>query len=141
MKGSYSNEKKKWIKLKISIISAFLLILFLGACTNNTETNAENILDEKILNKYSGDGADQLIFSDDELLVSTTGNIPPFLPSLENEEKLEEINAYVYKDISLVDGKNGEIIVSYDNKKLFKFQQDENNMLKNQDGTVYSISE
>lgn len=134
-------KKKKWIKLKISIISAFLLILFLGACTNNTETNAENILDEKILNKYSGDGADQLIFSDDELLVSTTGNIPPFLPSLENEEKLEEINAYVYKDISLVDGKNGEIIVSYDNKKLFKFQQDENNMLKNQDGTVYSISE
>lgn len=134
-------EKKKWIKLTISIISAFLLILFLGACTNNTETNAENILDEKILNKYSGDGADQLIFSDDELLVSTTGNIPPFLPSLENEEKLEEINAYVYKDISLVDGKNGEIIVSYDNKKLFKFQQDENNMLKNQDGTVYSISE
>lgn len=134
-------KKKKWIKLKISIISAFLLILFLGACTNNTETNAENILDEKILNKYSGDGADQLIFSDDELLVSTTGNIPPFLPSLENEEKLEEINAYVYKGISLVDGKNGEIIVSYDNKKLFKFQQDENNMLKNQDGTVYSISE
>lgn len=134
-------KKKKWIKLTISIISAFLLILFLGACTNNTETNAENILDEKILNKYSGDGADQLIFSDDELLVSTTGNIPPFLPSLENEEKLEEINAYVYKDISLVDGKNGEIIVSYDNKKLFKFQQDENNMLKNQDGTVYSISE
>ena len=134
-------KKKKLIKLKISIISAFLLILFLGACTNNTETNAENILDEKILNKYSGDGADQLIFSDDELLVSTTGNIPPFLPSLENEEELEETNAYVYKDISLVDGKNGEIIVSYDNKKLFKFQQDENNMLKNQDGTVYSISE
>lgn len=134
-------KKKKWIKLTISIISAFLLILFLGACPNNTETNAENILDEKILNKYSGDGADQLIFSDDELLVSTTGNIPPFLPSLENEEELEETNAYVYKDISLVDGKNGEIIVSYDNKKLFKFQQDENNMLKNQDGTVYSISE
>lgn len=134
-------KKKKWIKLTISIISAFLLILFLGACTNNTETNAENILDEKILNKYSGDGADQLVFSDDELLVSTTGNIPPFLPSLENEEELEETNAYVYKDISLVDGKNGEIIVSYDNKKLFKFQQDENNMLKNQDGTVYSISE
>lgn len=134
-------KKKKWIKLKISIISAFLLILFLGACTNNTETNAENILDEKILNKYSGDGADQLVFSDDELLVSTTGNIPPFLPSLENEEELEETNAYVYKDISLVDGKNGEIIVSYDNKKLFKFQQDENNMLKSQDGTVYSISE
>lgn len=134
-------KKKKWIKLTISIISAFLLILFLEACTNNTETNAENILDEKILNKYSGDGADQLVFSDDELLVSTTGNIPPFLPSLENEEELEETNAYVYKDISLVDGKNGEIIVSYDNKKLFKFQQDENNMLKNQDGTVYSISE
>lgn len=134
-------KKKKWIKLTISIISTFLLILFLEACTNNTETNAENILDEKILNKYSGDGADQLVFSDDELLVSTTGNIPPFLPSLENEEELEEINAYVYKDISLVDGKNGEIIVSYDNKKLFKFQQDENNMLKNQDGTVYSISE
>lgn len=134
-------KKKKWIKLTISIISTFLLILFLEACTNNTETNAENILDEKILNKYSGDGADQLVFSDDELLVSTTGNIPPFLPSLENEEELEETNAYVYKDISLVDGKNGEIIVSYDNKKLFKFQQDENNMLKNQDGTVYSISE
>lgn len=134
-------KKKKWIKLTISIISAFLLILFLEACTNNTETNAENILDEKILNKYSGDGADQLVFSDDELLVSTTGNIPPFLPSLENEEELEETNAYVYKDISLVDGKNGEIIVSYDNKKLFKFQQDENNMLKSQDGTVYSISE
>ena len=134
-------KKKKWIKLTISIISTFLLILFLEACTNNTETNAENILDEKILNKYSGNGADQLVFSDDELLVSTTGNIPPFLPSLENEEELEETNAYVYKDISLVDGKNGEIIVSYDNKKLFKFQQDENNMLKNQDGTVYSISE
>lgn len=134
-------KKKKWIKLKISIISAFLLILFLGACTNNTETNAENILDEKILNKYSGDGPDQLVFSDDELLVSTTGNIPPFLPSLENEEELEETDAYVYKEISLVDGENDEIIVNYDNKELFKFQQDENNMLKSQDGTVYSISE
>lgn len=152
-------EKKNWFKslsLKTLMVSALLMIPFLAACTNqsspdedvevnevtlqDSDNNAEDYLNESILNKHSGDGPDQLTFSNDELLVSTTGNIPPFLPSVENSEDLQEADAYIYEEVSLVDGDKNEFIVYYDEEELFKFQLNEDNMLENQDGTVYSVN-
>jgi len=151
-------EKKNWFKLlnlKALVVSVLLILPLLSACTNqsapdedvevnevtsqDSENDAESFLNGKRLNKYSGDGPDQLTFSNDELLVSTTSNIPPFLPSVENDEYLQEADAYVYEDINLVDGDNNEFIVYYDEEELFNFQLNDNNMLENKDGTVYSV--
>lgn len=152
-------KKKNWFKLlnlKVLASGVLLITPFLAACTNQSaldedvgenevalqesENNAENYLNGKILNKYSGEGPDQLTFSNGKLLVSTTGNIPPFLPSEENSEDLQEADAYTYEGINLVDGNKNEFVVYYDEKELFKFQLNENNMLENKDGTVYSIN-
>lgn len=153
-------EKKNWFKslnLKMLIVTALLTIPFLAACTNqsapdedvemdevtspDSDNNAADYLNESILNKHSGDGPDQLTFSDGELLVSTTGNVPPFLPSgVENDEDLEEADAYVYEEVRLADGDENEFIVYHDEEELFKFQLNENDMLENKDGTVYSVN-
>lgn len=144
------------LNLKVLGLVALLMIPLLVACTNpsspdedgqvnevalhETENKAASYLDGRILNKYSGEGPDQLTFSNDKLLVSTAGNIPPFLPSAESIEDLQQADAYTYEGINLVDGNKNEFVVYYDGKELFNFHLNENNMLENKDGTVYSVN-
>lgn len=158
-------------KRSLFLISSLLIVLLLLACNEKpaedtvedteevenvqedvddseendqtVESEASQYLSGETFNKYTGDGAERLLFVDDHtLIISVEDNLPPYISNLEDIEDFEESETIEFENIELMDIETGdsdskEFLVIYDGEELLKLMINEDNLLETNDGTTY----
>lgn len=127
------------------LLLGLVALLTLSAC-QNTETTDEAIL-TGVWNKHMGEGPDTFVFMGGALQVQDSNEANPNMSEEEIEELggseeagLTEVNAgqeEVYENIDIEHGEDGEIIIIHEGEEIFRFYLDENNHLRDENGTVY----
>lgn len=119
--------------LLLSLVSLGLLFI-LGACANQSE--AGEYLDNAILNKHSGDGAEQIVFKDESVTLRYDAGITPDIDDPEEYKGKKDGNE-IHENVSFVDGENGEYIVKDGDEVILTLTLNDDGLLKSADGNVY----
>lgn len=99
---------------------------------------ASDYLSGQTFTKYAGDGAERLLFvEDDKLIVSIEGTLPPFIADLDGFADYGGNETIEFENIELTDGESGEFLVIYEGKELLKLVINEDYLLETEDGTTY----
>lgn len=107
------------------------------------ESEASQYLSGETFNKYTGDGAERLLFVDDHtLIISVEDSLPPYISNLDDVEDYEgsetiEFENIELMDIETVDGDSKEFLVIHDGEELLKLMINEDDLLETNDGTTY----
>lgn len=123
------------MKKIINLFLVFFAIVFLSACSNNS-SEAGEYLDNAVLNKQSGDGAEQIAFKDQTVTLRYDAGITPNVDDPEKYKGKKDGND-THENISFADGENGEYIVKDGEEVILTLTLNDDGLLESSDGSVY----